>query len=88
MAKQAQAKKVPAAKRSAKAAATPVMPEKAADEPSSAGASRPFPIVAIGASAGGLEALEQFLGQVPADGDMACMMIHSSGVKPPGLSST
>jgi two-component system CheB/CheR fusion protein len=37
---------------------------------------RPFAIVAIGASAGGLEALEQFLGQVPADGGMAFVVIQ------------
>ncbi|MBU0688319.1 MAG: PAS domain-containing protein [Gammaproteobacteria bacterium] len=36
----------------------------------------PFPIVAIGASAGGLEALEQFLGNVPADSGMAYVVIQ------------
>jgi two-component system CheB/CheR fusion protein len=40
------------------------------------GARHPFPIVAIGASAGGLEALEQFLGHVPAAGDMAFVIIQ------------
>ena len=52
---------------------------KAADTPVMSGdvrAPRPFPIVAIGASAGGLEALEQFLGHVPADSGMACVVIQ------------
>jgi len=35
-----------------------------------------FPIVAIGASAGGLEALEQFLGHVPAASGMAFIVIQ------------
>ena len=35
-----------------------------------------FPIVAIGASAGGLEALEQFLGNVPTDSGMAYVIIQ------------
>ncbi len=35
-----------------------------------------FPIVAIGASAGGLEALEQFLGQVPANCGIAFVVIQ------------
>ena len=37
---------------------------------------RPFPIVAIGASAGGLEALEQFLGHVPPASGMAFVVIQ------------
>jgi two-component system CheB/CheR fusion protein len=37
---------------------------------------RPFPIVAIGASAGGLEALEQFLGHVPPACGMAFVVIQ------------
>jgi len=36
----------------------------------------PFPIVGIGASAGGLEALEQFLGHVPAKSGMAFVVIQ------------
>lgn len=36
----------------------------------------PFPIVAIGASAGGLEALELFLGHVPATSGMAFIVIQ------------
>ena len=35
-----------------------------------------FPIVCIGASAGGLEALEQFLGHVPPDSGMAYVVIQ------------
>ena len=35
-----------------------------------------FPIVGIGASAGGLEALEQFLGRVPADSGMAFVIVQ------------
>ncbi|MCJ7820965.1 MAG: hypothetical protein MUP53_07155, partial [Bacteroidales bacterium] len=35
-----------------------------------------FPIVGIGASAGGLEALEQFLSNVPANSGMAYVVIQ------------
>jgi two-component system CheB/CheR fusion protein len=35
-----------------------------------------FSIVGIGASAGGLEALEQFLGHVPADSGMAYVIVQ------------
>src|SRR5450759_4875077 len=35
-----------------------------------------FPIVGIGASAGGLEALEQFLGNVPENNGMAYVVIQ------------
>lgn len=35
-----------------------------------------FPIVGIGASAGGLEALEQFLGHVPADSGLAFVIVQ------------
>ena len=38
--------------------------------------SLPFPIVGIGASAGGLEALEQFLRQVPTDCGMAFVIVQ------------
>ncbi len=40
------------------------------------GALRPFPIVGIGASAGGLEALELFLRNVPADSGMAFVIVQ------------
>ncbi|HCX00831.1 MAG TPA: chemotaxis protein CheB, partial [Syntrophaceae bacterium] len=36
----------------------------------------PFPIVGIGASAGGLEALEQFLRKVPEDSGMAFVIVQ------------
>jgi two-component system CheB/CheR fusion protein len=39
-------------------------------------ASAPFPVVGIGASAGGLEALEQFLGSVPANSGMAFVIVQ------------
>ena len=35
-----------------------------------------FPIVGIGASAGGLEALEQFLGRVPVGSGMAFVIVQ------------
>jgi len=38
--------------------------------------SNPFPIVGIGASAGGLEALEQFLGHVPENSGMAFVIVQ------------
>jgi chemotaxis methyl-accepting protein methylase/PAS domain-containing protein len=47
--------------------------------PKETSASRPsvsFPIVGIGASAGGLEALEQFLGRVPAGSGMAFVIVQ------------
>lgn len=40
------------------------------------GAVSPFPIIAIGASAGGLEALEQFLSHVPTGSGMAFVVIQ------------
>ena len=40
------------------------------------GAERPFPIVGIGASAGGLEALELFLRNVPADSGIAFVIVQ------------
>jgi chemotaxis methyl-accepting protein methylase len=36
----------------------------------------PFPVVAVGASAGGLEALEAFLSHVPADSGMAIVIVQ------------
>ncbi len=41
-----------------------------------ASAQRTFPIVGIGASAGGLEVLEQFLGQVPRDSGLAFVIVQ------------
>lgn len=71
-------------KKSRKASATqkkdrkpsvPAAPEKTY-RPNADRISRLFPIVAIGASAGGLEAIEQFLGNVPADSGMAYIVIQ------------
>ena len=36
----------------------------------------PFPIVGIGASAGGLDAFQQLLGQLPADINMAFLLVQ------------
>jgi two-component system CheB/CheR fusion protein len=75
MARQAQANKakVPAAgKREARTPAKAVT----APKPTPGKAQNRFPVVAIGASAGGLEALEQFLTQVPADNGMAFVVIQ------------
>ena len=44
-----------------------------------------FPIVGIGASAGGLEALEQLLAGVPADSGMAFVVIQHLDPKRPGM---
>jgi two-component system, chemotaxis family, CheB/CheR fusion protein len=46
---------------------------------------RLFPIVAVGASAGGLEALEQFLGHVPANSGMAFVVIQHLDPKRKGM---
>ena len=53
----------------------------------------PFPIVGIGASAGGLEALEQFLGNVPEASGMAFVIVQHldptrKGIMPELLSRT
>src|ERR1017187_7871372 len=45
-------------------------------EPPASPANVSFPIVGIGASAGGLEALEQFLGHVPAGSGMAFVIVQ------------
>ena len=44
-----------------------------------------FPIVGIGASAGGLEALEQFLGNMPVDSGMAFVVIQHLDPTHPGI---
>ncbi len=63
-------------------ATSPVSPPKAADlpeveiEPSPPNFSRPkFPVVGIGASAGGLEALLEFFSRAPADSGMAFVVV-------------
>jgi two-component system CheB/CheR fusion protein len=45
-------------------------------EPQTQPGAKPFPIVGIGASAGGLEALEQFLRQVPDGSGMAFVIVQ------------
>ena len=47
-----------------------------ADKAGAAGSVAAFPIVGIGASAGGLEALERFLKRVPAGSGMAFVIIQ------------
>jgi chemotaxis methyl-accepting protein methylase/PAS domain-containing protein len=64
-------KKKPSPSRRQKRSAKVVVPETPA-----APASVPFPIVGIGASAGGLEALEKFLRHVPANSGMAFVIIQ------------
>ncbi|MCX7149919.1 MAG: PAS domain-containing protein [Rhodocyclales bacterium] len=79
MARQAPANKpkAPADKRPVvKAVTTPAKPAKPDVAPGIEPAVRPFAIVAIGASAGGLDALEQFLGHVPAGSGMAFVVIQ------------
>ena len=44
-----------------------------------------FPIVGIGASAGGLEALEQFFGKMPIDSGMAFVIIQHLDPNHPGI---
>ena len=60
----------------AKGAARPVQPAQAAAAVDAEPAARPFAIVGLGASAGGLDALEQFLGHVPAGSGMAFVVIQ------------
>ena len=86
MAKPEQSKKAatpaterPAGKRPAARAKAEKAVETAAEKEAKSAAVavvRPFPIVAIGASAGGLEALELFLAQVPAGSGMAFVVIQ------------
>jgi two-component system, chemotaxis family, CheB/CheR fusion protein len=48
-------------------------------------ASSPFPIVGVGASAGGLEAFTQMLGALPADTGMAFVLVQHLAPKHPSL---
>ena len=73
-------------KKSPPADQTPAPAEVSEETPSQPESGR-FPIVGIGASAGGLEALEQFLGHVPADSGMAFVIVQhldptSKGIMP------
>ena len=88
MARQAQTKKpkAPVVKRRvAKSSTPPVKPAKAGAEPGAESAARPFAIVAIGASAGGLEALELFLGRVPVGSGMAFVVVQHLDPKRKGM---
>ncbi len=51
-------------------------PSGGADKPSAVNPANRFPIVALGASAGGLEALEQFFRHVPTESGMAFVVIQ------------
>lgn len=51
-------------------------PTSQSNKKDSAKKTSPFPIIGIGASAGGLEALEQLLGNVPVDSGMAYVVIQ------------
>ena len=53
--------------------------------PTSDGAKVPFPIVGVGASAGGLEALTQLLTELPADTGMAFVLIQHLAPTHPSL---
>ena len=55
----------------------PVTPEDALAEPAGApAAGSPFPIVGVGASAGGLDAFTQMLGALPVDTGMAFVLVQ------------
>ena len=65
------------AARSAPRKAPPAQPSRAGGEGSAPAVTpAPFPIVGIGASAGGLEALELFLRNVPAESGMAFVVVQ------------
>jgi len=64
----------PSPKRRSRGRATP--PPPSSPPPAPRRAERSFPIVGIGASAGGLEALEQFLRHVPKNSGMAYVIIQ------------
>ena len=62
--------------RPARAAAVPLAPESnpPVDDPR-----LPYPIVAIGASAGGIEAIKELLAAIPADTGMAFVLLQHTG---------
>ncbi|HEV8578343.1 MAG TPA: chemotaxis protein CheB [Thermoanaerobaculia bacterium] len=55
------------------------------EETSAQAASSPFPIVGVGASAGGLEAFIQMLGALPVDTGMAFVLVQHLAPKHPSL---
>lgn len=78
--------------RGKQAVASPAPPSpEASPEPPATGRAGPgagdqrFPIVGIGASAGGLEALEQFFSQVPANSGMAFVVVQHMDPNQKGL---
>ena len=54
-------------------------------QPTSVGPNVPFPIVGVGASAGGLEALTQLLAELPPDTGMAFVLIQHLAPRHPSL---
>jgi len=60
-----------------KSAAPKIAGQQVADQPMAAASPspRPFPVIGIGASAGGLEAYEQFFRSVPPDSGMAFVLV-------------
>ena len=56
-------------------------PSDVSDAPAEEGKEAPFPIVGIGASAGGLEALEAFFSAVPEEGGIAYVVITHTDPK-------
>jgi two-component system CheB/CheR fusion protein len=70
--KKASAKKVPAKNESAKKSPPPLQKVGSATVPTE---ERSFPIVGMGASAGGLEAFEQFFKNMPPDSGMAFILV-------------
>jgi len=61
------------------------MPEKKANGKKKSTSIAPFPIVGLGASAGGLDALKAFFSKVPADSGMAFIVVVHLSPKQPSL---
>ena len=79
--KKAQRKKSGPAKKKAELVGLPAnlpadLPADLADKTAPPQANKPFPIIGIGASAGGLEALEQFLRAMPPNTGMALVIVQ------------
>ncbi|MBP6782389.1 MAG: hypothetical protein KA152_01275, partial [Verrucomicrobiales bacterium] len=58
-----------------KSAENQAVPAAGKRRPAKSDSVTPFPIVGIGASAGGLEALDAFVGNLPADTGMAFVVV-------------
>jgi two-component system CheB/CheR fusion protein len=63
----------------------PAAAEASAEEAGGQAAGSPFPIVGVGASAGGLEAFTQMLGALPVDTGMAFVLVQHLAPKHPSL---